>query len=225
MRTAAEASGAVTRAALIAAVAAALFLAAGGAAADGATADAKPVVAPETPAPSWRRDPTVPRRPGSYIGGAVGYVQAHAWVPANDSHGDLEHGPIHTWGMGFRVGDAFAEWFAVGFQLQIASGKNDVSQISAFALLLDATFYPWRGLGLRPSVGLGFGYAQGEHEWEMGGGGPGCLAGAILYEFRILRLLTIAPVVQVSWIAGEEFDGLFFFAGLEITKWFATATG
>jgi hypothetical protein len=180
---------------------------------------------PTSPALPWRQDPGVRRRPGSYLGGAIGYSQTRAWIPANDSHGDLALGPVHTYGLALRVGDAFAEWFAVGFQVQIYSGKSDTAKISAFDLLLDATFYPWQGLGLRPSVGLGFGYARGEHEWEMGGGGPGCLAVGVLYEFRVTRLFSIAPIVQVSWIAGEEFDSLFLFVGIELAKWFGTAIG
>jgi len=180
---------------------------------------------PAAPALPWRHDPEVKRHPGSYLGGALGYAQARAWIPANDSHGDLALGPVNAYGLALRVGDAFTEWFALGFQIQIYSGKSDTAKISAFDLLLDATFYPWRGLGLRPSVGLGFGLGRGDHEWEMGGGGPGCLALGVLYEFRATRLLSIAPVVQVSWIAGEEFDSLFLFVGLELSKWFSTATG
>jgi hypothetical protein len=235
MRGAPEKDREMTRVVVPWTVAAALWLAATGATA-GETTEAKDTGGkpaadtgteaggePAQPIP-WRKDPAVKRRPGSYLGGTIGYIQARAWVPGNDTHGDLALGPIHTWGSALRVGDAFAEWFALGFQLQIVSGKNDSSQVSAFDLLLDATFYPWRGLGIRPSVGLGFGYARGEHEWEMGGGGPGCLSMGLLYEIRITRLFSIAPVVQLSWIAGEEFDGLFFFAGLEIMKWFRTAT-
>jgi hypothetical protein len=173
----------------------------------------------------WRDDPAVKRHPGSYLGGALGYTQTRIWIPANDSHSDLVIGPLHSWGLNFRVGDAFAEWFALGFQIQIASAKSGAQQTSAFDLMLDATFYPWAGLGLRPSVGIGFGYARGEHKWETGGGGPGCLALGVLYEIRITRLFTIAPVVQVSWITGDKFDGLIFFAGIEFIKWFMTATG
>jgi len=223
----------MTRATWSASLAAALWLAAttamsgeaeAQAPAPPAAADAKGKDA-AAPAVPWRSDPAVKRRPGSYLGGALGYAQARVWVPANDTHEDLALGPVHTWELAFRVGDAFTEWFAVGFQIQIVNGKNDAAQISAFDLLLDATFYPWRGLGLRPSVGIGFAYGRGEHAWETGGGGPGCLALGVLYEIRITRLFTIAPVVQVSWIAGEEFDGLFFFAGIEFVKWFMTATG
>jgi hypothetical protein len=186
--------------------------------------DAKKVE-PAKPATPWRHDPSVKRRPGSYIGGGIGYSRPWAWIPANDQHGDLAPGPFNGYGMTFGVGDAFAEWFALGFRIQIASGKNGGSQYGSFGLMLDTTFYPWRGLGLRPSFGLGFGYATGEHDWETGGGGPGCLAFGVLYEFRLGRLLSLAPVVQVSWTTGEGFDAVVFFAGLEITKWFRTATG
>jgi hypothetical protein len=179
---------------------------------------------PPPPVP-WRRDPTVQRRPGSYLGGALGYTMSRVWIPANESHDDLALGPLHSWGLNFRVGDAFAEWFALGFQIQITSARSGATQSSAFELLLDATFYPWRGLGIRPSVGIGFGYARGEHEWESGGGGPGCLSMSLLYEIRVTRLFTIAPVVQASWITGDKFDGMIFFAGLEFLKWFRTATG
>lgn len=172
----------------------------------------------------WRRDPSVPRHPGSYIGGAIGYSRAWAWIPENDRHGDLAPGPFDSMGMAFGVGDAFTEWFALGFRIQIASGRNGDAQYGSFGLLLDATFYPAPGLGLRPAVGLGFGYATGEHDWEVGGGGPGCLALGVLYEIRLARLITLAPVVQGAWITGEGFDGATLFVGLELTKWFMTAT-
>jgi len=207
----------MTPAALRPLLVASLCLAALDAAAQGTEANASEAAV--------KPDEAVKRHPGSYLGGALGYIQSRAWVPANESHGDLELGPVHTWGMGFRVGDAFTEWFALGIQLQLSGGKADTTQISALELLLDVTFYPWGGLGVRPSLGIGFGYAQGEHKWEMGGGGPGCLGLALLYEIRITRLFTIAPIAQVSWIAGEEFDGLFIFAGIEFIKWFKTATG
>jgi hypothetical protein len=58
----------------------------------------------------------------------------------------------------------------------------------------------------------------------MGGGGPGCLSLALLYEFRVGRYFTIAPVVQTAWIVSDGYDGVYLFIGLEFTKWFKTAT-
>ena len=164
------------------------------------------------------------RRPGSYISAALGYVQARTWLDANDDHDKLMIGPLHTFGTSFRVGDAFSDWFTLGFQIQIISAKADNAQTSVFDLVLDATFYPWRGLGLRPSVGIGMGYAKGKNDWEFGGGGPAAMSLATLYEFRITKRLTLAPVAQALWITGGEFNGVFLFFGLELTKWFMTAT-
>ncbi|MBW2530637.1 MAG: hypothetical protein JRI55_04110 [Deltaproteobacteria bacterium] len=173
----------------------------------------------------WRDDPTVKRHTGSYIGGAVGYMQSRAWLPETEDHDKLSFGPLHTWQAAFRVGDAFAEWFALGFQIDITNTVGGPPTLGAFNLMLDATFYPWEGLGIRPSLGLGLGFAQGKESWEFGGGGPGCFSLALTYEFRVLPLFVIAPVVQVYGIVGEDFDGLFLFFGIELLKWFATATG
>ena len=57
------------------------------------------------------------------------------------------------------------------------------------------------------------------------GGGPANLAFAISYEIRVLRLLTVGPVVQVSWISGDDYDSFFLLFGVEILKWFKTAKG
>lgn len=181
--------------------------------------------ATDAPAPHWRDDPAVPRRPGSYLSGTIGYMQSRAWVEANKEHGDLAFGPIHTWMGSLRVGDAFAEWFALGFQVGITNGTQGKEQVGAMALLLDTTFYPVAGFGVRPALGLGLGFASGDKDWKFGGGGPGCLSLALVYEFRITRRFVLAPVVQTLWITGQEFDGVFLFFGLEIMRWFDTATG
>jgi len=187
--------------------------------------DVDPGGAVQAPKTDWRSDPGVRRHPGSYLGGAVGYANLRAWVPENDDHGDLAIGPLQTWMIAFRVGDAFCEWFAVGFQIDIANNTRGDEQIGLFDLMLDVSFYPWKGLGIRPSVGLGLGFASGKEEWEFGGGGPGAVALAVLYEIRVTRLFVLSPVVQVVYIGGEEFDAFAIFAGIEILKWFATATG
>lgn len=174
---------------------------------------------------SWRDDPSVKRHPGSYIGVGAGYAQVRAWVEANEDHGDLEFGPFHTWYASLRVGDAFAEWFALGFQVEVTNTTSGKEQVGAFNLMLDASFYPIAGLGIRPALGLGLGFANGKEEWEFGGGGPGCFSLSVLYEFRILRLFAVAPVAQAFWITGQGFDGLFLFFGLEFIKWFETPTG
>jgi hypothetical protein len=173
----------------------------------------------------WRDDPSVERHPGSYIGGAAGYAQIRAWVEKNEDHGDLEFGPMHSWFASLRVGDAFAEWFALGFQVELTNAYEGKEQVGAFNLLLDASFYPVAGLGIRPAVGLGLGFANGEEEWEFGGGGPGCLSLTVLYEFRITKLFVVAPTAQAFWITGQGFDGFFLFFGVEFIKWFETATG
>ena len=180
---------------------------------------------PAEEAVDWRRDPTVARHPGSYLGGSIGYANVRAWLPENDEHAELSFGPMHTWLTGFRVGDAFAEWFAVGFQIQISSTTRGGEQVGLFDLMLDASFYPCGGLGLRPSFGLGLGFASGREDWEFGGGGPAAVGFAVLYEFRVTRLFVIAPVAQVVYVGGQEFDGLVFSVGIELIKWFATATG
>jgi hypothetical protein len=206
------------------AVLAAVLLAAVEARAGDEAAGDIPAAAAE-PKPGWRDDPGVRRHPGSYIGGAIGYANLRAWVPENAEHGDLAIGPLHTWMLAFRVGDAFCEWFAVGFRIDISSNTRGEETIGLFDLMLDVSFYPWEGLGLRPSVGLGLGFASGKEEWEFGGGGPGAAALAVLYEIRVTRLFVLAPVVQVVYVGGEEFDAVAIFAGVEILKWFATATG
>jgi hypothetical protein len=185
---------------------------------DGATETTEPEL-------HWRDDPNTKRHPGSYIGGGAGYAQVRAWVEANKDHGDLEFGPFHTWYSSIRVGDAFAEWFALGFQVEITNAESGKEQLGAFNLLLDASFYPVGGLGIRPAVGLGLGFAAGKEDWEFGGGGPGCVSLSLLYEFRVVKLFAIAPVVQSFWITGQGFDGLFLFFGLEFIKWFETPTG
>ena len=173
----------------------------------------------------WRDDPAVARHPGSYLSGGAGYSQSRAWLAANDEHDDLAFGPLHTYFGSLRVGDAFFEWFAVGFQVLLTNASTDTEQIGAVGLLLDVSFFPWEGLGIRPAVGLGLGFANGTEDWEFGGGGPGCFSLSVLYEIRVTRLFVIAPVVQTAYIMGQEFDGLFLLFGLEFTKWFATATG
>jgi hypothetical protein len=176
----------------------------------------------------WRKDPATLRHPGSYIGFGGGYTQSRAWfVPQEEEFNDeLRLGPFHSWQSIFRVGDAFFEWLAVGFQINLTYGRHGDSQImGAFGLLLDVTFYPWRGFGIRPSVGLGFSYASGEKDFEFGYGGPGDFSLAITYEFRLTRLFAVAPVAQVYWITGDDYDAFSFCFGIEFIKWFDTPTG
>ena len=207
-----------------------IFLCAAGAAAgqdetEASSKDVKTEVKSDKKTTDWRNNPELKRRPGSYLGGAIGYVQSRAWAPETEDHDDLSFGPLHTWGLAFRVGDAFADWFAVGFQVFLTNKRSEDESIGAFSLMLDATFYPYAGLGIRPSVGIGLGFASGKNSWEFSGGGPACLGLAVLHEFRVTRFFSIAPVVNVSWITGENFDGLFMLFGIEFTKWFETATG
>ncbi len=169
----------------------------------------------------WRRDPTVKRRPSSYLGGSLNYLQLWTWLDATDDHQRLAFGPLHSAANLFRVGDALNEHFCLGFQVQILSARREKTQLSAFAILLDATVYPWKGLGIRPSAGFGFGFAQGKNQWEFGFGGPGTLAMAFLYEFRVTRHLTLAPIIQGTWMAAEGYNGLFVMAGVEVTAWFS----
>lgn len=171
----------------------------------------------------WRKDPTIRRRPGSYLGGSLNYAQSRTWLEATDDHEKLAFGPMHSIGTVFRVGDALWEFFCLGFQIQAINAKRDSAQISAFTLMLDISFYPWKGLGIRPSVGFGFGFAQGKEDWEFGFGGPGTLAMAVLYEIRLTRKLTLAPVVQATWLTGEGYDSLFILTGLEFIAWFDDA--
>ena len=75
-------------------------------------------------------------------------------------------------------------------------------------------------------MGLGFSYAMaGTRMHEFGFGGPAALAFAMAYEIRVSRLFSIAPVAQVTWIAGENLDSAFFSFGLQFLKWFMTAEG
>ena len=98
--------------------------------------------------------------------------------------------------------------------------------MSGFALFVDPTFYPWKGLGLRPSVGLGFSFAQaGKGSHEFGFGGPGALAFALTYEFRVSRLFVMGPIAQICWTVGDDYDAMFFSFGLQMLKWFMTAEG
>ncbi len=181
---------------------------------------------------AWRKDPQVLRRPGSYLGGGLAYSMSNAWytVKLRDFVQDYDMGPVHGYMTFVRVGDAFREWIAVGFQLDLIAATlagQDSPGASAFGLYVDATFYPWRGLGLRPSVGVGFGYAQaGKETHELGFGGPLSLSFSASYEFRVSRRgLTMGPMIQVSWVKGEDFDAVFFNVALEILKWFRTAQG
>jgi hypothetical protein len=197
---------------------------------DDAAGDPEPEALQETETERlhWRCDPEVLRRPGSYIGGGIGYVQSRAWVEETENHAFLEFGPFHAMQLTFRVGDAFAEWIAVGFQIEMMfnlSYEEGEETVGAFALYLDTTFFPIAGLGLRPSLGMGMGYAMGEKEYNFGFGGPGSLGFAMLYEIRLGRLLVVSPIAQAYWIGGDGFDGLFLFFGLEVTKWFDTPTG
>ena len=168
---------------------------------------------------NWRDDPQIRRRPASYVGGALTYVQVHTWIKANKDHKKLNYGPLHSGTLLMRVGDAFGDKFAIGFQVQSVNAKTKDVQISAFALLLDLSFYPWKGLGIRPSAGFGFGFAQGHNKWEFGFGGPGTLSFSLLYEFRITRKFTLAPVATTTWLTGDGYDNLFIFAGIEALFW------
>jgi hypothetical protein len=164
--------------------------------------------------------PSTRRRPSSYIGGSVNYLQLHAWLAANDDHKKLQLGPLHGFAPTFRVGDALTEYFSLGFQVQFLIAKTANQQISAFAIMLDASFYPWRGLGIRPSAGFGFSFAQGSNDWEFGFGGPGTLGLALLYEFRISKVMTLAPIVQATLVGSDGYRSLAILFGVEITAWF-----
>ncbi|MDJ0764414.1 MAG: hypothetical protein QNJ97_15665 [Myxococcota bacterium] len=195
---------------------------------DGTTrTDSKGIASPASGV-HWRCDPSVLRHPGSYIAAGVGYTQGRAWfIPDRDEFDeDIFIGPVHGYNTTFRVGDAFFEWLAIGFQVNIIGAiEQEENAISAFGLLLDTTLYPLRGLGIRPSVGLGFGYAVGKADYETGFGGPLNLALAVSYEIRLTKLIVLAPVAQIGWIRGDNFDTLSFGVGLEFQKWFATPTG
>ncbi|MBN2528631.1 MAG: hypothetical protein JXR76_19735 [Deltaproteobacteria bacterium] len=184
---------------------------------DVATTDS--VGSADTPSLHWRDDPAVKRRPASYVGGSLNYVQLYTWLEKNDDHKALKYGPLHSGAGALRVGDAFGDHIALGFQVQFLNSKAEHVQISAFALLLDLSIYPWKGLGIRPSAGFGFGFAQGENKWEFGFGGPGTLAMSLLYEFRITRKMTIAPVITTTWMTADGYDGLFALAGIEMLFW------
>ncbi len=177
---------------------------------------------------NWRKDPTVLRRPGSYLGGGFGYTQGHTWYVSQQEDASNEThylGPAHCNHLFLRAGDAFFEWFALGFQIDIVSTINQDDRVSVFGLLLDTTFYPWRGLGIRPSVGLGFAYVEEKSSQQYGFGWPANLSLTLTYEIRITRHFVIAPFAQVFWITGKDFDGLFYCFGLEFLRWFKTATG
>ncbi|MCP4199961.1 MAG: hypothetical protein GY762_22685 [Proteobacteria bacterium] len=178
----------------------------------------------------WRKDPTVVRRPGSYLGGGLAYSQGHTWYVSQHedaTNSRLHIGPAHLSHVFLRVGDAFAEWFALGFQINIASTIGGEERVSVFGMLLDTTFYPWRGLGIRPSVGLGFAYVESKTSSTRvyGYGWPANLSLTFTYEIRVTRHFVIAPFAQVYWITGKDFDGLFYCFGLEFLRWFKTATG
>ena len=171
----------------------------------------------------WRNDPKVPRRTGSYLGWGVGYSMLNAkFTPIEDEFKEeLSLGPMHAFGLALRVGDVIREWFTVGFQIQLTGGTNsEAESITAFGILLDATFYPWRGLGIRPSVGLGVSYAVGKEDYQLGYGWPADLSLSVNYEFRVARTFTLGPVAQIYWIPGEDYNGFFFFIGIEFSKWF-----
>ncbi len=194
--------------------------------------DERPPVEEKKEAIHWRHDPTLRRRPGSYIGGVIGYAMGHAWYTTTQKDLTLDYhiGPSHLQATSVRVGDAFFDWLSVGSQVSFLTmpilprPEKEDPQMGAFGLYLDTTFYPWRGLGLRPSLGMGFSFAQaGTKSFELGFGGPANLAFSVSYEFRVLRLLTIGPMVQVSWITSEDYDAFFLFIGLEMLKWFQTA--
>ena len=179
----------------------------------------------------WRMDKSFPRRTGSYLGGSSGAALAYAWFTTKQRELKLDYGlgPIPTSFLSIRVGDAFFEWFAVGFQVCLMSGiaksKSDPTT-AAFVLNLDTTFYPWRGLGLKPFVGLGFSYGQaGTEIFEIKMGGPTTLGFGISYEFRVSPLFTIGPSIQVAWITGDDYDSLYVIFALEFLKWFETAKG
>ncbi|MBN2801671.1 MAG: hypothetical protein JXR91_01115 [Deltaproteobacteria bacterium] len=169
---------------------------------------------------NWRKDPKVKRHPASYLGGSLNYQQLYSWLDENKDHKKLTFGPLSGFAPTFRVGDAFAEFFTIGFQVQFLIAKTSATQISSLAILLDATFYPWRGLGIRPSAGFGFSFTQGKNQWEFGSGGPGTLALALLYEFRISRYITIAPIVHTTYIASDGYKSLALLFGVEMTAWF-----
>ena len=179
---------------------------------------------------NWRKDPSVLRRPGSYLGGGLAYSQGHTWFVSQHqdaTNNRLYIGPSHLSHLFLRVGDAFTEWFALGFQINIATTIGREDRVSVFGMLLDTTFYPWRGLGIRPSVGLGFSYVESTSSSSRvyGYGWPANLSLTFTYEIRITRHFVIAPFAQVYWITGKDFDGLFYCFGLEFLRWFTTATG
>jgi len=177
---------------------------------------------------NWRKDPSVKRHPGSYIGGGLSYMMADVWytVKVDDFESKYSFVPIHGISGVLRVGDAFKEWLAIGFQIMILNAQNSSRNRStaSFGLLLDTSFYPWRGLGIRPSVGFGFGFAQaGKESYQLGFGGPACLSFALSYEIRITRLFMLVPTVAISWIGnGNDFNIMTFTAGIDMLKWFIT---
>lgn len=195
---------------------------------DEETAETDPV----EPTLHWRNDPSLKRRPGSYIGVAMGYTMGFSQFTyeSRDFSQSYELGPIHGSDMVIRVGDAFFDWLAVGFQVNIVQGTMgaaDEPKTAAFGLYLDTTLYPWtKGFGIRPSVGLGFGYTQaGPESYKLGFGGPLSLSVSLTYEGRLTRLITLGPVIQVAWTHGEQYDSTYVIFGIEFMKWFLTAEG
>jgi hypothetical protein len=189
----------------------------------------KPELSESTPAEQdipWRKDPSVPRHPGSYLGGGLGYVMNTAWLDKNDDHPDLKYSPLHGYNVYLRVGDAFTEWFSLGFQMGLMGAYGE-ARLGGFALLLDTAFYPLPGLIVRPNVGLGIVYAQGKRSWELGYGGPAVLSLSLGYELRVTKKFYLCPTASAMWVSRSEegFDCLTFFFGLEMLRWFLTATG
>jgi hypothetical protein len=186
---------------------------------------------PKSDRRSWRHDPSSRRRPGSYLGGSLGYAMAFSWFTyeQRDFRRRYEIGPVHGLAGAIRAGDAFFDWLAVGFQVNITAGTfGDVNKqkTAGFGLYLDTTLYPAMGFGIRPSVGLGFAYSQaGKESYKFAFGGPLSLSVSLTYEGRISRWWTLGPVVQLSWITGDQYDVMYITFGLELLKWFRTAEG
>ena len=179
----------------------------------------------------WRRDKSVPRRPGSYLGGSSGVGLGYAWFKTTHRELELDFdlGPMVGSVLAIRVGDAFLEWLTVGFQVNIFSATYSGAEepkTAAFALLIDTVFYPWRGLGLKPAVGLGFSYGQaGTESFQIAMGGPTTLAFGISYEFRVSRFFTMGPSIQATWTTGDDYNAFYLIFALEFLKWFKTAEG
>ena len=186
---------------------------------------------PETDKRSWRHDPSLRRRPGSYLGGSLGYAMAFSWFTyeQREFKRSYEIGPVHGLAGAIRAGDAFFDWLAVGFQVDITAGtfgEATKKKTAGFGLYLDTTLYPIKGFGVRPSVGLGFAYSQaGKESYKFAFGGPLSLSVSLTYEARLTRWWTLGPVVQLSWITGDQYDVMYITFGLELLKWFRTAEG